>query len=146
MTGPARVDNQTMVGSFHAHQVPLPRAKTDDEQLSALQAWLSSYNVRELFVQQKGDGATSHADPSALFAPEVLRILPPRQDRRMGMIKETYNGYEPLDVPDFKEFVSEKADKFMSPMKAVGSEYLHFTSRDFNESIAHFNSSCSVLD
>lgn len=120
MTGPARVDNQTMVGSFHAHQVPLPRAKSDDEQLAALQTWLSSYDVHELFVDQSGSATPNPADPGALFSPDVLRILPPREDRRLGMTKETYDGYEPLDVPDFQDFVTEKADRFISPMKAIG--------------------------
>jgi len=121
MTGPARVDNQTMVGSFHAHQVPLPRAKSDDEQLAALQTWLSSYDVHELFVDQSGSATPNPADPGALFSPDVLRILPPREDRRLGMTKETYDGYEPLDVPDFRDFVTEKADRFISPMKAIGA-------------------------
>lgn len=125
MTGPAKVDNQTMVGSFHAHQVPLPRAKTDDEQLALLQEWLSSYDVQDLFVTHPGETrktALNPGDPGELFKPEVLRILPPRVDRRLGMTKETYDGYEPLDVPDFKEFVDENTDKSLSPMKAVASK------------------------
>lgn len=68
------------------------------------------------------EGASAEA-PGALFTEEVLRILPPRVDRRMGMIKETYNGFEPLDVPDFKGFVSEKAEKDLSPMKTLGGTY-----------------------
>lgn len=122
MTGPAKVDNKTMVGSFHAHQVPLPRAKTDEQQLAQLQEWLSSYGVHELFITHPGSTTLNPADPGALFKPEVLRILPPRVDRRLGMTKETYDGYEPLDVPDFKNFVDDKAEKQLSPMKAIGGK------------------------
>lgn len=122
MTGPAKVGGEVMTGSFHAHQVPLPQSKTDDEQLKQLQEWLSSYDVHSLFVQKAGTDTPNPADPTALFTPEVLRILPPRIDRRLGMTKETYDGYEPIDVPDFQDFVSEKADKVLSPMKAIGSK------------------------
>lgn len=124
MTGPARVDNQTMVGSFHAHQVPLPRAKTDDEQLAALQTWLESYDINGLFIEHSGSTTPPDpADPSTLFTPEVLRILPPRIDRRLGMTKETYDGYEPLDLPEFQEFVDEKPLRVISPMKAIGGAF-----------------------
>lgn len=109
-----------MVGSFHAHQVPLPLAKSDDTQLSMLQDWLSSYDVHSLFIAGPGE-QPNPADPYNLFTPEVLRILPPRVDRRLGMTKETYDGYEPLDVPDFQDFVDEKATKVVSPMKTIGS-------------------------
>ncbi|KAF8312100.1 phosphoketolase [Clavulina sp. PMI_390] len=109
MTGPAKVDGQIVMGSFRAHQVPLPKAKADDEQLAQLQAWLESYDFPSLIA------------PDGLFTDAVLRILPPRVDRRMGMIKESYNGYTPLDVPDFKDFVSKKPEKDESPMKAIGA-------------------------
>lgn len=135
MTGPAKLDGNTILGSFHAHQVPLPKAKTDDNQLGMLQSWLDSYDIHSLLVTHPPSEHQTSAEkeveekltkegssveaPDALFKDVVLRILPPRADRRMGMIKETYNGYTPLDVPDFRGFVSEKADKDLSPMKAV---------------------------
>lgn len=112
----------TMVGSFHAHQVPLPRAKTDNKQLAQLEEWLSSYGVHELFTTHPTATTDPNPnDPGELFKPEVLRILPPRVDRRLGMTKESYDSYEPLDVPDFKEFVDDKVDQKLSPMKAIGS-------------------------
>ena len=39
-------------GSFHAHQVPIPDAKTNREGLKALQQWLLSYNPVELFTKK----------------------------------------------------------------------------------------------
>lgn len=125
MTGPASVDGQVMTGSFHAHQVPLPRAKADAQQLSELQTWLGSYGIHDLLVDSASALASSNpSDPGALFKPEVLRILPERVDRRLGMTKETYDGYEGLDVPDFEDFVDEKPTKVLSPMKAIGGKLI----------------------
>lgn len=144
MTGPANVGEKTIMGSFRAHQVPLPLAKTDDSQLAQLQSWLDSYdfhkllatssasststtdtNSQEGYEQVRKQGFSQATDaPGALFTDEALRILPPRMDRRLGMIKETYNSYEPLDVPDFKEFVSDKTDEQVSPMKATAGAFI----------------------
>lgn len=37
-----------------AHQIPLKSPKTDEEELRALEDWLKSYNVAELFDREKG--------------------------------------------------------------------------------------------
>ena len=59
--------------------------------------------------------------PEELFSQAELRILPRRVERRMGMIKESYAGYELLDVPEFGGFV-DVIKKAQSPMKVVGGE------------------------
>jgi xylulose-5-phosphate/fructose-6-phosphate phosphoketolase len=136
MTGPVIVDEKNILGSFRAHQVPLPNAKSDPGQLTQLSEWLGSYDIHSLVHSRASAPAahshshhsshhsrqahTSELNPDALFTDEVTRILPRRVDRRMGMIKETYNGYESLDVPEFQEFVSKKPEKDQSPMKAIG--------------------------
>lgn len=127
MTGPRSLGDQILEGSFHAHQVPLPKAKNDPEQFKALVSWLSSYNISELLVNNAGDSKHVPAEnegsyPEALFSHEVLRILPERVERRMGMIKESYAGYEALDVPDFKDHV-DGSGKDASPMKALGGKH-----------------------
>ena len=48
-TGPREVDGVKIEGNCAAHQVPLPNAKTDKEQLKMLEAWLKSYNPKELY-------------------------------------------------------------------------------------------------
>ncbi len=48
-TGPRYVDGVKVEGNCAAHQVPLPNAKTDPEQLKTLEAWLESYNFKELY-------------------------------------------------------------------------------------------------
>lgn len=47
--GPKKLGDEFIEGSFHAHQVPLPNAKKDPEQLGILQEWLESYKPDELF-------------------------------------------------------------------------------------------------
>jgi len=117
MTGPRSVEDTPLEGSFQSHQVPLPAAMSDDNQLKILSDWLSSYGADELLVKGgRGD------KPDEFFKSSALRILPERIDRRLGMIKESYAGYTPLDLPDFEEFGSDKHGE-MSAMKAV-AKYL----------------------
>jgi xylulose-5-phosphate/fructose-6-phosphate phosphoketolase len=46
---PKKVHGELVEGSFRSHQVPLPAAKTDSEELSLLQQWLRSYHPSEIF-------------------------------------------------------------------------------------------------
>ena len=52
--GPEYVKGKKVAGNFLAHQIPLLEAKTDPEELSELQHWLSSYKFNELFDREKG--------------------------------------------------------------------------------------------
>ena len=49
--GPARreVDGQQVEGTFRAHQVPLPGARTDGTHRAVLEQWMKSYRPEELF-------------------------------------------------------------------------------------------------
>ncbi|KAG8691586.1 hypothetical protein FRC09_011587, partial [Ceratobasidium sp. 395] len=83
MTGPRSLKDTPLEGSFQSHQVPLAAAMSDDTQLKILSDWLASYGVDELLV--KG----GHGDkPDEFIKSSVLRILPERVDRRLGMLKE----------------------------------------------------------
>ncbi len=53
-TGPKEVDGTKVEGNCAAHQVPLPKAKTDREQLKMLEDWLKSYNFEELYHEFAG--------------------------------------------------------------------------------------------
>ena len=48
-TGPKELDGKKLEGNCASHQVPLPKAKSDREQLRMLQTWLESYNFKELY-------------------------------------------------------------------------------------------------
>lgn len=53
-TGPTEIDGKKIAGNYAAHQIPLPRAKSDKEQLNILEEWLRSYRFREIFSAEKG--------------------------------------------------------------------------------------------
>ena len=46
---PKWLGDKKIVGNFRAHQVPLPEAGTNPEQLKLLEDWLRSYNFKELY-------------------------------------------------------------------------------------------------
>ncbi len=52
--GPEYVAGKKVAGNFLAHQIPLPNAKTDPEELAQLSDWLKSYRFNELFDAEKG--------------------------------------------------------------------------------------------
>ncbi|CUA72515.1 hypothetical protein RSOLAG22IIIB_04912 [Rhizoctonia solani] len=117
MTGPRSLKETPLEGSFHSHQVPLAKAMSDDDQLKILSDWLTSYEIGDLLV--KGGAGDK---PDEFIKGSVLRILPERVNRRLGMIKESYAGYTALDVPDFESFGNDD-EKEISAMKAL-AKYL----------------------
>ena len=54
LTGPLIAEDLKVRGNFKAHQVPLPKAKSDETELRALESWLRSYHFEELFNREKG--------------------------------------------------------------------------------------------
>ncbi|KAI0321766.1 XFP N-terminal domain-containing protein [Amylostereum chailletii] len=109
--GPKFFDGQPIEGSFHAHQVPLPGAKTDAEQLSILAHWLESYKPHELF------------DDEGSPVESILSIVPEKTEKKLGMRREANAGYRPLDVPQWKDNAVEEGTQ-QSCMKVAG-EFLH---------------------
>jgi len=92
-TGPDTVDGQPVEGTFRAHQVPLPRARSNPTELAALEAWLRSYEPETLF------------DDRGAFVAE-LAALAPKGDRRMGASPFANGGrlLATLDLPDFRAY------------------------------------------
>ena len=109
-SGPKKVHGVIMEGSFKAHQIPLPAAKTEPDELKQLQEWLLSYKPEELF-KEDGD-----------VIDEIKSILPDKPERRLGQKRESYAGYTPLQSPDWKKLAVKKFSS-ESSMKKVG-EYL----------------------
>lgn len=83
-------------GSFHSHQVPLPKAKTDQKQLALLQEWLRSYKPDQLFEK---DGTPIEV---------IRRLIPTVNEKKLGQKAEVYKGYIPLKTPDWKFLGAEK--------------------------------------
>lgn len=53
-TGPTEVHGKKVAGNYLAHQIPLPNAKEDADELKILEDWLTSYHFDELFDTKKG--------------------------------------------------------------------------------------------
>ncbi len=92
-TGPATVNGVPVEGTFRAHQVPLPKARTDAGQLADLEAWMRSYDPDRQF------------DESGRLVPE-LAALAPDGDRRMSANPHANGGLvtRDLDLPDMRGY------------------------------------------
>ncbi|OJI86491.1 hypothetical protein ASPTUDRAFT_187874 [Aspergillus tubingensis CBS 134.48] len=106
-SGPKELHGSFIEGSFHSHQVPLPNAKKDKEELQALQKWLSSYNPHELFTET-GD-----------IIDEIKSVIPREDSKKLGQRAESYKGYRAPDLPDWRKFGVEKGSQ-QSAMKTIG--------------------------
>ena len=92
-TGPAEVDGLPVEGTFRAHQVPLPEARSNPTQLAQLESWMKSYHPEELF------------DSSGRPRQEILDLAP-NGNRRMSANPKTNGGLvaTDLDLPDFRNY------------------------------------------
>ncbi|AXK89502.1 phosphoketolase family protein [Nocardia farcinica] len=92
-TCPPVVDGDRVEGTFRAHQVPLPAARTDDGHRAVLEQWLRSYRPEELF------------DDRGRPVPELL-ALAPEGDHRMSANPVANGGalVRDLRLPDWREF------------------------------------------
>ncbi|KAF4462572.1 hypothetical protein FALBO_10611 [Fusarium albosuccineum] len=97
-TGPKEVDGEIIEGSFHAHQIPVPNANKDEKHLKILQIWLETYDAGRLLKDGKP-------------ADSIREILPQNQEKRIGQLKQTYNPYKALSLPDWKPFAVEKSQQ-----------------------------------
>ncbi|PPQ63927.1 hypothetical protein CVT24_010325 [Panaeolus cyanescens] len=105
--GPKEMHGEFIEGSFHAHQVPLPGAKTSAEELAVLQTWLSSYGPKNLF------------DKDGIPVSSVLDNIPKVNSKKLGQRVESYAAYSPLITPEWTSLSVEKGGQ-ESCMKAVG--------------------------
>jgi xylulose-5-phosphate/fructose-6-phosphate phosphoketolase len=106
--GPKKVEGKIIEGSFNSHQVPLPKAKSDDTQLQALKDWLSSYHVSEI-IDKQGKPTDS-----------ILNTMPKDDSKKLGQLKESYAPYNGLELTEWRDCAVEKGTD-QSCMKAVGS-------------------------
>ncbi|KAF2431718.1 putative phosphoketolase [Tothia fuscella] len=106
-TGPKEIHGHILEGSFESHQVPLPKAKTDKEELAALQSWLTAYKPEELF--------TEAGEPV-----DEIKSIVPKDKKALGQNVHVNESYKPLTDVDWRPLCAEKG-KEESPMKAVGS-------------------------
>ncbi|WP_036263733.1 phosphoketolase family protein [Methylocapsa aurea] len=96
-TGPKRVDDKPVEGTWRAHQVPINDFK-NPEHLKQLEDWMRSYQPQELF----------DANGKLL---EDIAALAPTGHRRMGSNPHANGGelLQPLSMPHFRDFAVEVA-------------------------------------
>ena len=92
---PKEIHGELVEGSFRSHQVPLPKAKSDRSELTSLQAWLETYQPRELFLE---GGAPA----------KIIDAILPVEPKRLGITLQNWNRSAPLTLPNWKDFSVEK--------------------------------------
>lgn len=112
-TGPLKLDGNPLVNSFRSHQVPLPKAATDDKQFAMLQDWLAAYHPESLF----------DFDARNVIRSDVCDVVPVSDELKLGLVKETWRGHQALDLPDqwAKHGGTEDLKDETSPMLATGT-------------------------
>jgi xylulose-5-phosphate/fructose-6-phosphate phosphoketolase len=108
---PKKIHGKFVEGSFRAHQVPLPAAKSDETELKALQNWLESYNPQRIL------------DTNGTLTKSILEVIPD-DSRQLGRNKQTYDCRIPLVVCDWKDYSFSKG-ACVSALSAAGGYLDH---------------------
>nr|PZN02241.1 MAG: phosphoketolase [Pseudomonadota bacterium] len=114
-TGPKRIDDRPVEGSFRSHQVPLADLDEHPERVAELERWMKSYRPEELFDEH---GRLR----------EELRALAPRGTKRMGATPYANGGLllRDLRLPDFERYAVEveRPGAILAEATKVQGEYL----------------------
>lgn len=70
----------------------------DETQLQALKHWLKSYHIEELVKEGKP-------------VDQILSIMPKDDSKKLGQVKASYDPYQALDLPDWKQCTVEKGSE-----------------------------------
>ena len=152
-TGPKNFRGVKIEGNCESHQVPFPNAKTDAIERKALEAWLKSYKIQELFAYKEVDAKKilnkRLQEHESLFLKEIEDIIPEKM-WRVGMNVHVQqhgkNKLKELKLPNiskvFKNSIldTKKDWNTHSPMNVVG-EYLKevFILNDANKNFRFFS-------
>ncbi len=114
-TGPKKWNDESIEGSFRAHQVPIPVSAEKMEHIDELEKWLLSYKPSELF------------DKDGKFKKEFAEIAP-KGNRRMGMNPVANGGLNPkeLNLGNWKEFaldIQKPGEKIAQDMVELGTYF-----------------------
>lgn len=92
-TGPKIVDGHIVENSWRAHQVPISKPAEHPEHLAQLEAWLRSYEPKNLF------------DASGKLLPELQQLAPVGK-KRMSANPHANGGLlrQPLRLPDYRQY------------------------------------------
>ncbi|KLU90279.1 hypothetical protein MAPG_09243, partial [Magnaporthiopsis poae ATCC 64411] len=90
-SGPQQIDGKYVEGSFHSHQVPLPKAGHDATHLAELKTWLDSYNFSTMVVNGKPNDY-------------ILRTLPKNDAKLLGQTPLANCPQTHLQLVDWRPF------------------------------------------
>ena len=93
-TGIKELNGLKIEDNYASHQVPAPNAKSNYDDLKAVENWMRSYKFEELFSRESG------------FIDEIDQLIPEGR-LRMGDNKHTMGGpdvFKPLNLPEAKEY------------------------------------------
>jgi xylulose-5-phosphate/fructose-6-phosphate phosphoketolase len=112
-TGPKEVDGLPVEGTFRAHQVPIPEARTNPQHRLQLERWMRSYRPEELF------------DKEGRVAADIGKLAP-EGDRRMSANPVTNAGGAPreLRLRDFRKYavaVEHRGSDLAEPTRVLGT-------------------------
>ncbi len=93
-TGIKKLHHQKIEGNALSHQVVVTKAKSDKEELRALEKWLKSYHFSQVY------------SPSEGLKKDIIATVLPAPDLRMGKNKHAYTReiYKDLVLPDPQKF------------------------------------------
>nr|WP_073372574.1 phosphoketolase family protein [Mycoplasmopsis pullorum] len=114
-TGPQEWNHEQIVGSFRAHQVPIPVSAKAMQHVDALEQWLRSYRPEELF---ETNGKVK----------SYIREIAPKGDKRMAMNPITNGGIDPkeLVLPNWEDYtlkLSQPGDTKAQDMIELGKYF-----------------------
>ena len=121
---PKQVHGEWIEGSFRAHQVPLPNAKSDNDELRLLQDWLLSYAPKDLF-------------PAGHLCENAEQVIPLHKFKRLGQNPISWHGRNDLSVPEWKDYAVPNND-YASCLKIAGA-YLNQTLHQNKSSLRIFS-------
>lgn len=114
-TGPQKVDNLEIEGTFRAHQVPVTDFQKHPDHLKILEDWLKSYQPEKLF----DENGKLHSK---------LKKLAPKGPLRMSANPHANGGLllSSLKLPDFKNYAIEieEPGKMIAESTRIMGEYL----------------------
>lgn len=114
-TGIKELHGKDIEGNNLSHQIVVQHPKEDREELHALENWLNSYHVQELYNKETG------------VSKEILSLLPPPA-LRMGNNPHAYGGNQrkPLSLPQLSSYqfdIQTPGTELGFATKAVGAYF-----------------------
>lgn len=91
-TGIKKLHGEKIEGNYLSHQVVAKNAKSDKEELRAVEKWLRSYNFNELFDEKKG------------FCEDIENLVPEQRLRMGGNPDALGKARKELILPDPNQF------------------------------------------